>query len=110
MDANVGQWYHQYLYPYTGSYGSGSSDGVNHFWPAIGNHDNNPSDGYAPYLNYFTLPGNERYYTTVQGNVQLFIVNDDPDEPDGTSSTSKQATWLKNGLAASTAKWKLVLF
>src|SRR5689334_7020511 len=39
IDANIGQWYGQYIYPYHGSYGSGASDGVNHFWPSLGNHD-----------------------------------------------------------------------
>src|SRR5690348_16444220 len=38
IDANVGQWYGQFISPYKGSYGTGSADGVNHFWPALGNH------------------------------------------------------------------------
>jgi hypothetical protein len=40
--------------------------------------------------------------------VQFFAIDSDSNEPDGTSSTSKQATWLKNQLAASSAPWKLV--
>src|SRR5437870_13795215 len=59
IDSNVGQWYHQFISPYTGSYGAGASDGQNHFWPAIGNHDYNSSDGFQPYTDYFTLPNNE---------------------------------------------------
>ncbi len=110
IDANVGQWYHAYISPYSGSYGGGASGG-NKFFPAIGNHDwSVNSGGYTPYLNYFSLPGNERYYTTVQGNVQLFVVNSDSHEPDGTSSSSIQGQWLQNALATSTAQWKLVLF
>src|SRR6476619_5755877 len=37
IDANSGQWYQQYISPYKGSYGPGSADGQNHFWPALGN-------------------------------------------------------------------------
>src|SRR5439155_13580427 len=71
IDDNVGQWYHQFISPYLGSYGGGA--GSNQFWPTIGNHDyNSTGEGYSPYLNYFTLPGNERYYTTAQGNLQPF--------------------------------------
>src|SRR6478609_3214876 len=38
IDANVGQWYHQFMSPYSGSYGGGSATG-NKFFPSIGNHD-----------------------------------------------------------------------
>src|SRR5439155_20174843 len=61
IDANVGQWYHPYLSPYSGAYGAGSSDGLNHFWPALGNHDWNSTAGAKPYTDYFNLPNNERY-------------------------------------------------
>ena len=110
IDGNVGQWYHQFISPYKGTYGGGAT--TNEFWPAIGNHDYDSADGtgYSPYLNYFTLPGNGRYYSVVEGNVQLFIVNSDSHEPDGTSPTSIQGQWLQNALATSTAQWKLVLF
>jgi hypothetical protein len=109
IDQNIGQWYHSYIAPYKGAYGAGSSDGQNHFWPALGNHDWNTPDA-QPYLDYFTLPGNERYYTKQIGNLGLFIVDSDPSEPDGVTSTSTQGQWLKSALAASTATWKLVFF
>ena len=108
IDDNIGQWYHAFIGNYQGSYGGGASP--NKFWPAIGNHDYNSSQGYKPYTDYFTLPNNERYYTTVQGNVQLFIVNSDSHESNGTSQNSTQGQWLKNALASSSAQWKLVLF
>src|SRR5262245_59291227 len=38
IDANIGQYYHDYISPYTGSYGSGSASG-NRFFPTLGNHD-----------------------------------------------------------------------
>ncbi|HSZ55213.1 MAG TPA: hypothetical protein VK797_06100, partial [Tepidisphaeraceae bacterium] len=34
IDANVGQWFHQYIYPYKGSFGAGAADDQNHFWPS----------------------------------------------------------------------------
>jgi hypothetical protein len=109
IDANIGQWYSRFIYPYKGSYGTGASDGKNHFWPALGNHDWNTS-GAKPYLSYFTLPGNERYYTTQVGNVGLFILDSESPEQDGVSASSTQGQWLKNALAASTSKWKLMFF
>lgn len=107
IDANVGKYYHDYINPYTGTYGSGAA--VNSFFPVLGNHDLMTSNG-APYLQYFTLPGNERYYDFIRGDIHFFAINSNPSEPDGTSSTSTQATWLKNKLAASTSKWKIVYF
>ncbi|HEY9702895.1 MAG TPA: metallophosphoesterase, partial [Allocoleopsis sp.] len=80
---------------------------------SLGNHDYYTT-GAVPYLDYFTLPtassGNERYYDFVKGSVHFFIVNSNSEEADGTSSTSAQATWLKNRLAASTSPWKVVIF
>jgi predicted outer membrane repeat protein len=106
-DAHVGQYYHNYIYPYTGSYGAGAS--TNRFWPAVGNEDYDNTLGLAPYLKFFTLPGNERYYDVTIGPVEFFMLNGDSREPDGNSATSAQATWLRNELAASTATWKLVI-
>ncbi len=109
IDGNIGKYYQQFIYPYKGTYGAGAADKVNHFWPSLGNHDW-VATGAKPYLDYFTLPNNERYYTTQQGNIGIFVVDSDSSEPDGTSATSIQASWLKNAMAASTAKWKLVFF
>lgn len=43
------------------------------------------------------------------GLVQLFALNSDCSEPDGTSSDSKQGRWLQDQLAASRATWKFVM-
>jgi len=110
IDQNIGQFYESYIGNYKGSYGTGSL--TNRFWPAIGNHDWNSTSGYQPYLDYFTLPNNKRYYNVVFGGglVQLFVINSDMNEPDGITSTSVQANWLQNALAASTACFKIVDF
>ncbi len=109
IDANIGKYYHEYIYPYRGTYGPGAA--TNRFWPSVGNHDwdNQLGAKLQPYLDYFTLPGNERYYDIVRGPVHFFMLDSDSAEPDGYKSTSIQAQWLKNKLAASTAPWKIVV-
>jgi tartrate-resistant acid phosphatase type 5 len=108
IDRNIGKYYHEFIGNYIGEYGPGSE--TQRFFPAIGNHDFYGDQGYDPHLNYFTLPGNGRYYEVIKGPVHLFIVNSDEHEPDGVSSGSDQANWLSSRLAASTAPWKLVVF
>jgi tartrate-resistant acid phosphatase type 5 len=90
---------------------------INAFFPALGNHDySDATPSPRTYLTYFTLPGagfrstsgNERYYDYVEGPVHFFVLNSNTAEPDGTSSTSKQARWLKAQLAASTSTWNVV--
>ena len=107
IDAHIGQFYHQFISPYTGSYGAGAA--TNQFFPALGNHDWNTAKA-AAYFNYFTLPGNEHYYDYVLGSVHFFVVDSDGHEPDGITSTSIQANWLRGRLAAATEPWKLVYF
>lgn len=105
IDANIGQFYHAYIFPYQGSYGEGADQ--NRFFPTLGNHDWN-SSGAQPYLDYFTLPGNERYYDFVWGPLHFFALDSDSREPDGVGSGSPQATWLRDNLATSTAAWQIV--
>ncbi|MBI5034321.1 MAG: metallophosphoesterase [Chloroflexi bacterium] len=107
IDANIGKYYAEYIYPYTGAYTKTAT--VNRFFPTLGNHDWH-TPGATPYLNYFTLPGNERYYDFVRSMIHFFALDSDPSEPDGITSTSVQATWLRNQLAASTSCWNLVYF
>jgi tartrate-resistant acid phosphatase type 5 len=107
IDQRIGQYYQEFIAPYRGAYGNGASE--NRFFPTLGNHDWNTS-GAQPYLDYFELPGNERYYDFVRGPVHFFAVSSDSREPDGVSMASPQAQWLQAGLAASTAPWKVVFF
>jgi tartrate-resistant acid phosphatase type 5 len=105
MDEAIGQFYHSYIYPYLGSYGAGAE--VNRFFPSLGNHDLISQNG-KPYYDYFTLPGNERYYDFTWGPVHLFALDDIESEPDGVGASSVQASWLKAGLAGSTSPWNIV--
>ncbi|MDW3192264.1 MAG: metallophosphoesterase [Cytophagales bacterium] len=115
IDDNVGQYYHSYIFPYFGNYGAGSANAQNRFWPVLGNHDYKASDPPGQYLqewlNFFTLPdqpAGERYYEKRIGDVHLFGMNWNAQEPDGRDETSDQALWLQDRLAASDAKFKLV--
>lgn len=107
IDSNIGRYYSNYTYPYTGTFTPTIAITQNLFFPSLGNHDWIAA-GAAPYLNYFTLPGNERYYDFVWGPVHLFALDSDSHEPDGITQNSTQATWLQNQLASSTVKWRLV--
>ena len=105
FDKNVGQYYSDFIFPYSGKYGAGAK--VNRFFPALGNHDWY-TGSIQTYLDYFTLPGNERYYDFVKGSVHFFIIDSAEEEPDGIDANSSQAQWLRNKLSQSTAPWKLV--
>ena len=107
IDQNIGQYYHEYIGNYRGRYGPRSSQ--NRFFPTLGNHDYYTRNGEA-YRYYFTLPGNGRYYEFVRGAVHFFALNSDPQEPDGISSTSQQAQWLREALARAKEPWKVVYF
>jgi hypothetical protein len=82
---------------------------MNRFFPSLGNHDW-ITDSARPYFNFFTLPGNERYYDFIKGNCHFFVIDSDVNEPDGITASSVQANWLRNGLAASNARFKIVYF
>ena len=119
LDRKIGRYYHDFIYPYYGGFGSGSPTGTNRFFPALGNHDwgdpgtpmltCNGQNCAGPWADFFTLPGNERYYDHREGPVHLFVVDDYYLEPDGHKSDSVQANWLRTSLAASDAQWKIVL-
>ena len=107
IDANIGQYYHDYIFPYNGDYGAGAD--VNRFFPVPGNHDWIASDA-QPYLDFFTLPGNERYYDFTYGSVHFFALDSDENEPDGIDTSSAQAEWFQEAIAASTSAWNIVFF
>ncbi|MEI2297447.1 hypothetical protein MKZ91_05050, partial [Ensifer sp. MJa1] len=106
-DGVVGQLYHDYVGNYQGAYGPGSS--INRFFPVIG--DNEYDGGHVPnYLNFFTLPDNERYYDFQIGPVHFFGLNSNSDEPDGRTSTSTQGQWMRSTLDASNASFNIAYF
>jgi hypothetical protein len=107
IDEHIGQFFHEFIAPYKGSYGEGAQE--NRFFPSLGNHDWHARDA-QPYLDYFTLPGNERYYDFTWGPVHFFAVDSDSDEPDGAHKESIQGEWLESALGDSDNPWKVVYF
>ncbi|MEJ2193594.1 MAG: lectin-like protein [Ignavibacteriaceae bacterium] len=105
IDENIGQYYHEFIFPYVGTYGKGANK--NKFFPSPGNHDWR-ADSLTPYRDYFELPNNERYYDFIVGNVHFFMLDSDGDEPDGNSSSSIQANWFYNKISTSSSTWKIV--
>ncbi len=105
IDQNIGQFYHEFIYPYKGSYGEGA-DRLR-FFPILGNHDWDTNRAEA-YFDYFELPGNERYYDFVWEPVHFFALSADSREPDGVSAGSIQAMWLKEVMSISSSPWKIV--
>ena len=99
------------------------------FFPTLGNHDwdtvrKEPEYTWGtpyPYLDYFdylkqhspnSQPAVQGRYYNVSPNplVDLFALDSDYREQDGTCCNSKQAGWLRGALADSKAPWKLVYF
>lgn len=107
IDDRIGKYYQEYIYPYRGAFGPGA-DRLR-FFPTLGNHDWD-SFGAQPYLDYFELPGNERYYDFTWGPVYFVAINSDSREPDGVSRISTQAQWAQDRLAQSTSPWNVVYF
>jgi len=107
IDRNIGKYYARWIAPYRGAFGPGAP--ANRFFPTLGNHDWR-TEGAKPYLDYFELPGNERYYDLERGDVHLFFVDSDPHEPDGITRDSLQARWLRDGLARTKASHRWVFF
>jgi hypothetical protein len=105
IDHRIGQFYHEYIYPYRGSYGEGAAQ--NRFFPTLGNHDW-MSEAAQPYFDYFELPNNERYYDFTWGAGHFFALDSDSNEPHGVGRSSRQAQWLQERLLASTLPWQIV--
>lgn len=107
IDQTIGQYYHSYIHPYDGSYGEGADE--NNFFPSLGNHDW-MTENAQPYLDYFSLPGNERYYQFSRGPVNFYVLDSDAQEPDGVNRSSEQAKWLRQQLEISSGTWNVVCF
>jgi len=105
-DLAVGKYFHEFIGNYTGEHGQGAAE--NKFFPAIGNHDWHRNTEYQGFTEYFTLPGNERYYDFTIGEAHFIIINSDSHEPDGREPGSVQYQWCKDVMTKSDAKWTFV--
>jgi hypothetical protein len=108
IDRNIGQYYHRYIAPYKGTYGPGAE--VNRFFPVLGNHDwdNGTID---PYYDYFTLPGNERYYSFGWGPLRFFMLDSAITEPDGYHYEGAQGEWFRKVVRQKYDEpWRIAVF
>lgn len=119
-DASTGTFYCPWLkdVPAEGPRCSRGTAARNAFFPALGNHDySDARPSPDTYLAYFTLPGtgftstsgNERYYDFIEGSVHFFVLNSNPDEPDGITPDSAQGRWLQDGLAQSGSRFNVIV-
>jgi tartrate-resistant acid phosphatase type 5 len=108
---NIGKHYCDYIYNPSAPLdrvctGRAAQEKVNRFFPSPGNHDNYSVPAIRPYLDYFTLPGDERNYEFTWGPVHFYSLNG------GKSGCvdSNVKDWLQNKLALSREPFKLVYF
>lgn len=72
-------------------------------FPALGNHEREHAD----YFDAFHLPNNERWYSFDYGQAHFTVL-----QADGYAVWTRyepQYAWLENDLAASSARWKIVM-
>ncbi|MBK6692756.1 MAG: metallophosphoesterase [Myxococcales bacterium] len=107
IDETIGKYYGDYIFPYRGKYGAGATE--QRFYACLGNHDWQ-SGSIQAHLDYFDLPGNERYWQLAKGAVRFFCLDSDTKEPDGTTATSVQGQWLQKELTAAADPYRIVVF
>jgi len=82
-------------------------------FPSLGNHDYHSDDAYNcdEYLNSFSLPGNEQWYSFTYGNAYFIALNSNSISV-GIGPDSEQYQWLEKELqkAATTSRWQFVFF
>lgn len=81
-------------------------------YPGLGNHDTDDDGGIADFLSTFSyLPGDKRNYDVVIGNVHFFFreTHDSGSHVPTAGELLTSANWLRTRLAASTARWKVVV-
>jgi len=116
IDQNVGAYYGKYIDygTYVSAHDSGTTP--SRFFPTTGNHDYDCTGcpPPTPYLNYFnaTIPdsgsGNDRYYDMIKENLELFMVNSDHEEADGSDIAGVQHDYFAS--ITKTTPWRIALF
>ena len=106
---NISSYYSDYIYNFDAPEeyqckGKAFKEGLNRFFPSPGNHDANNKDNLLPYLNFFTLPGQEIYYKFVWGPVSFYSLNSTAD------SVDDQEKWLFEQLRLSATPYNIVFF
>jgi hypothetical protein len=89
--------------------GKAAQQKINRFFPSPGNHDYYSAQPLKPYLDYFTLPGDEKDYDFTWGPVHFFSINSGR-EGKVKCCDSPSSVWLKSELEKNTSPFKLVYF
>ena len=71
-------------------------------WPAIGNHERS----HYNFFRFFSLPGNEAWYSFDWGDAHFLVIDTEYDFGPG----SEQYEFIERDLSESKAKWKFVFF
>lgn len=110
---NIGKHYCDYIYNPDAPEslrcnGKATQEKVNRFFPCPGNHDNYSIPAIQPYLDFFTLPGDERNYDFTWGPVHFFSINTGKSALIGPDS--EEAKWLQKAAKESNLPFKFVYF
>ncbi|MEJ2113154.1 MAG: metallophosphoesterase [Flavobacteriaceae bacterium] len=108
LNNHIGKFYCNYIYNFDAPNdyqckGQAFDEGINRFFPSLGNHDYDSNLNRIPYLNYFTLPGNEVYYDFIWGPVHFYAI-------DSNFNLETQRDWLTKKLAEAIEPFNVVFF
>lgn len=109
LKENITDYYGDYIYnfdavPDDQCNGIAFQEKQNRFFPCPGNHDTYTLSDLKPYLNYFTLPGNELNYKFFWGSVAFYSINSTG------KNLSEQYDWLKSEISRSDKPFTIVYF
>ncbi|MDU8884794.1 metallophosphoesterase [Yeosuana sp. MJ-SS3] len=108
LNEHIGKFYCDYIYNFDASIeqqckGQAFEERLNRFFPSLGNHDYENTTNRIPYLNYFTLPGNEIYYDFIWGPVHFYAIDSNYD-------LESQRIWLTKKIAEAVEPFNVVFF
>jgi tartrate-resistant acid phosphatase type 5 len=107
---HIGQYYCDYIYNFDvpfdyRCFGRASAEKLNRFFPSPGNHDDDENNFMAAYLDYFTLPGEETFYSFNWGDVAFYSINSLE-----WADLEEQKAWLAEEIAKSDKTFQIVYF
>jgi len=110
LHQNIGQYYCDYIFNFDAPeeyqcQGRAMEEELNRFYPSPGNHDELGPYDLEPYLNYFSLPGEELYYTFTWGDVAFYSINSL-----SSADMEAQASWLAGEIKRSRKAFQVVYF
>ena len=107
---NIGQYYCDFIYNFDAPeeyqcQGKAFMEEINRFFPSPGNHDDLGPYDLEPYLNYFSLPGEELYYAFAWGDVAFYSINSL-----SSADLEIQKAWLAAEIGRSKKAFQVVYF